>query len=125
MMSSNTPPGKNEWPQSFSAPTVQADKTMSPALPSETAQGSQARRTSIMAQPSTRIHVEHHPAVHAIDTGVEEAAQELTLLELIDAVSEVSETEQEVIATVSYMLNSGRVRLAGNFRDEPVAQLCG
>ncbi len=78
-----------------------------------------------MAQPSTRIPVEHHPVVHAIDTSVEEAPTELTFLELIDAVSEVSDTEQEVIATVSHMLNSGRVRLAGNFRGEPAAQLCG
>lgn len=78
-----------------------------------------------MTQPSTRIHVEHHPMVHAIETGVEEVPTELTLLELIDAVSEVSDTEQEVIATVSYMLNSGRIRLAGNFKDEPAAQLCG
>ena len=78
-----------------------------------------------MAQPSTRIPVEHHPIVHAIDTGAEEVPTELTLLELVDAVAEVSDTEQEVIATVSYMLNSGRVRLAGNFRGKPVAQLCG
>ncbi|MFK7896940.1 MAG: hypothetical protein AB8G23_13940 [Myxococcota bacterium] len=79
-----------------------------------------------MAQPSTRVPVDHHLAVHAIDTEV--AAPEpssLTLLELIDAVSEVSENEQEVIATVQHMLSSGRVRLSGNFRDEPIAQLCG
>ena len=78
-----------------------------------------------MAQPSTRIPVEHCPVVHDIETGVEETPTKLTLLELIEAVSEVSETEQEVIATVSYMLNSGRVRLSGNFRDEPIARLCG
>mgnify|MGYP000551151441 CR=1 FL=1 len=78
-----------------------------------------------MAQPSTRIPVEHCPVVHAIPMGTEEVHTELTLLELIEAVTEVSDTEQEVIATVSYMLNSGRVRLAGSFRDEPVAQLCG
>lgn len=80
-----------------------------------------------MTQPSTLIPVEHHPIVHSIDLdmGVEEVPTELTLLELIDAVTEVSDTEQEVIATVSYMLNSGRVRLAGSFRNEPVAQLCG
>jgi hypothetical protein len=43
-------------------------------------------------------------------------APNVTLLELVDAVSESARTEAEVIATVVYMVNSGRVRLAGNFR---------
>lgn len=78
-----------------------------------------------MAQPSTRVPVEYTPMTEEVELGAEEAPAELTLLELIDAVSEVSETEQEVIATVSYMLKSGRVRLSGNFRDAPIARLCG
>lgn len=86
-----------------------------------------------MSMPSTRIPIDHHPAVHAIDTSVStstqasesEDATPFTLLELIDAVSEVSDNEQEVIATVQYMLNSGRVQLTGSFRDEPVEKLCG
>ncbi len=33
-------------------------------------------------------------------------------MELVEAVGEVSESEQEVLATVTYMLRSGRVQLA-------------
>jgi hypothetical protein len=43
-----------------------------------------------------------------------------TLLELIEAISEVTEDDREVVATVLHMLASGRVRLCGNFRDEPL-----
>ena len=42
---------------------------------------------------------------------------EITLLELVQAISEVARTEQEVVATVLYMLRSGSVRLRGSFRD--------
>ena len=40
-----------------------------------------------------------------------------TLLELVKAVSEVTDDEREVVATVTQLLRSGRVRLVGNFRD--------
>jgi len=40
----------------------------------------------------------------------------VTLLDLISAVSEHARSEAEVIATVVYLVNSGKVRLAGNFR---------
>lgn len=78
-----------------------------------------------MSQASTAIPIEHHPAIHEIETGTYEEPQSVTLLELVEAVSEVSDSEQEVIATVTYMLSSGRIRLSGNFRDTPVAKLCG
>lgn len=42
-----------------------------------------------------------------------------TLLALVEAVTEVSDNEEEVVATVRHMLRSGRIRLCGNFRDEP------
>ena len=45
---------------------------------------------------------------------------QVTLLELVTAVAEVTTDEREIVATVMYMLRSGHVRLAGNFRDEPV-----
>jgi len=48
--------------------------------------------------------------------------QEFTLLELVEAVSEVTQDEREIVAAVMHMLSSGRVRLAGNFRDEALAQ---
>lgn len=43
---------------------------------------------------------------------------DITLLELVQAVSRVTPDEREVVATVVYMLRTGRVRLCGNFRGE-------
>jgi hypothetical protein len=43
-------------------------------------------------------------------------ARDLTLLDLVVAVAESARTEAEVVATVVYMVNSGAVRLCGNFR---------
>lgn len=45
----------------------------------------------------------------------------VTLLELVRAVGEVTPDEQEIIATVLYMLHEGHVRLAGNFRGSSAA----
>lgn len=42
---------------------------------------------------------------------------EITLLDLVQAVSEFATSEEELIATVLHMLQTGRVRLTGNFRD--------
>lgn len=38
-----------------------------------------------------------------------------TLLDLVQAVSEFATTDDEIVATVTYLVNSGRVRLCGNF----------
>jgi hypothetical protein len=38
------------------------------------------------------------------------------MLDLVKAVSAVATTETEVVATVAYLVNSGTVRLCGNFR---------
>ena len=43
-------------------------------------------------------------------------APNITLLDLISAVSEHARTEAEVIATVVHLVNSGRVRLCGTFK---------
>jgi hypothetical protein len=40
----------------------------------------------------------------------------MTLLDLVNAVSEHAGSEAELIGTVVYMVNSGRVRLCGNFK---------
>jgi hypothetical protein len=42
--------------------------------------------------------------------------KDTTLLDLVGAVAEVAEDENEVVATVLHMIRSGRVRLCGNFR---------
>ena len=39
-----------------------------------------------------------------------------TLLDLVNAVSEQARSEAEVIATIVYLVNSGRVRLCGIFK---------
>ena len=39
----------------------------------------------------------------------------VTLLDLVNAVARYSRTEAETIATVVCLVNSGRVRLCGNF----------
>jgi hypothetical protein len=40
----------------------------------------------------------------------------VTLLELVTAVTRHAETDDEVVATVVWLVNSGAVRLCGNFR---------
>ena len=48
-------------------------------------------------------------------------ARNTTLLDLVNVVRESTRTEAEVIATVVYLVNSGRVRLCGNFAGERFA----
>jgi hypothetical protein len=45
---------------------------------------------------------------------------EVTLWELVWAVSEVADDEREVVATVAHMLCSGSVRVVGNHRDRSI-----
>jgi len=40
----------------------------------------------------------------------------VTLLDLVSAVAKYARSDSEVIATVAYMVNSGRVHLCGNFK---------
>jgi hypothetical protein len=42
-------------------------------------------------------------------------ARECTLLELIQSVNALTDNDDEVVATVTYLVNTGRVRLCGNF----------
>ena len=43
-------------------------------------------------------------------------ARDITLLDLVSAVANYARSDREVIATVAYMVNRGRVRLCGNFK---------
>jgi hypothetical protein len=43
-------------------------------------------------------------------------ACESTLLELVRVVNEFAASEAEVVATITHLVRSGRVRLRGNFR---------
>ena len=60
------------------------------------------------AQPPISIHPETSES------------EELTLLELVQAICEVTVDDREVVATVRHMLRSGRVRLSGNFRGSSI-----
>lgn len=40
-----------------------------------------------------------------------------TLLDLVWAVSQVTQDEQAIVATVAHVVNSGRARLTGTFKD--------
>jgi hypothetical protein len=40
----------------------------------------------------------------------------VTMLELVTAVAEFAQTENEMLATVVHLVNSGAVELIGNFR---------
>lgn len=50
---------------------------------------------------------------------------EVTLLELVGAVSDECKTEAEVVATVLHILASGRARLRGAFRSASLRELMG
>ncbi len=52
-----------------------------------------------------------------------EESLEVTLLELVGAVSDECETEAEVVATVLHLLASGRARLCGSFRSAGLRDL--
>ena len=40
----------------------------------------------------------------------------MTLLDLVTTVWEFAKSDDEVVATIVYLVNSGKVRLGGNFR---------
>src|SRR3954463_11184921 len=44
-----------------------------------------------------------------------------TLLELVQVVNESARNDEEVVATVAYLVNSGRVRLCGTFAGAKIA----
>ncbi len=48
-------------------------------------------------------------------------SHEVTLLELVSAICEVTEDDREVVATIVQMLHSGEVKLCGNFRGGAVS----
>jgi hypothetical protein len=50
------------------------------------------------------------------DPAPQDAAQPLTLLELVSAVADFARSDDEVVATVAHLINTGAVTLVGNFR---------
>jgi len=49
---------------------------------------------------------------------------ELTLLELVGAVSELTDSDRDTVAIVLELLRTKRVRLRGNFKGHPVSDFC-
>jgi hypothetical protein len=78
-----------------------------------------------MSASATSIPIEHNHAIHVVETrGADNARpQNLTLLELVAAIGDVTDDEREIVATVLYMLRSGSVRLKGNFCGEPIERI--
>ena len=72
-----------------------------------------------------QIRVEHCPTNYDVQPIHHGEPQHLTLLELVKAVADVTDDEQEIIATVFHMLQTGSVKLVGNFRDEPIERMVG
>lgn len=88
---------------------------------------------------ATNVPIEHCRVRHPVKTSertelrpfqrwVEDQAQrtgstgckDYTLLELVEVIAEVTDDDREVVATVLHMLASGRIKLCGNFRNEPI-----
>jgi hypothetical protein len=44
-----------------------------------------------------------------------ETPRKSTLLDMVQAVSDYATSDEEIVATVAYLINSGKVRLCGNF----------
>ena len=65
-----------------------------------------------MSPTKTVIPIDHHSATHEIETQTGGEDRSLTLFELTEAVSEVSESQHEAIATITYMIRSGRLSLS-------------
>ena len=49
---------------------------------------------------------------------------ELTLLELVTAVGDLTDSDRETVALVLELLRTERVRLRGNFKDLPIRDFC-
>ncbi len=47
-------------------------------------------------------------------------ARVTTLLDLVAAVAESAASDKEVVATVTHLINSGQIRLVGNFKGADV-----
>ncbi len=54
-----------------------------------------------------------------LDHGSSCTPLKVTLLELVEVLSSITDDEREVVATVIAMLARGRVKLQGNFREVP------
>jgi hypothetical protein len=52
-----------------------------------------------------------------------EGCTDVTLLQLVEALCDITSSDEEVVATALHMLRSGCVRLCGNFRGSDPEEL--
>ena len=71
-----------------------------------------------MAQVAHRL-ARLEPVLAGVETTEPET---LTLLDLVAAVADAAESDEEVVATIQYLVESGRVHLIGNFCGGDVAK---
>ncbi len=55
-----------------------------------------------------------------LSTGVMPTQIETTLLDLVNTMTDLTESETEVLATVTHLVNSGKVVLRGNFAGQAI-----
>ena len=85
-----------------------------------------AHAAAILASPALDIAAAS-PCAEELETNLElgsiprislkDFPVDCTLLEVVEAVSEVTPKEEEVLATLCHMLDSGRIRIRGALRD--------
>ena len=46
----------------------------------------------------------------------------LTLLDLVAAIADEAETDEEVVATIQHLIETGKVTLVGNFRSRDICR---
>ncbi len=66
---------------------------------------------SAMGQPVAKLDAQ---------SSLEEVGQVMTLLDLVSSIAASAETDAEVVAAVTDLINSGKIRLIGNFRGADV-----
>jgi hypothetical protein len=77
----------------------------------------QGRRPKTLDGQGIRRPSRLAPQLHALRVeGDRPMMPKITLLQLVDAVSELTETEAELIAVVIDLVNGGHVELGGTFR---------
>ena len=68
-----------------------------------------------------------HTLTHAetlanLETAEPSHPETLTLLDLVCAIADEAETDEEVVATIQHLIESGKVTLVGNFRSRDVGR---
>ena len=66
-----------------------------------------------------------HTLTHTLanlETAEPSHPETLTLLDLVSAIADEAETDEEVVATIQHLIETGKVTLVGNFRSNDVGR---